>query len=182
MRKFVFVAALMLGMGLAAPALAHGDLAAQDPEPDSSVKSVPVAVSATFTEAPAKQSVFKVSDGCGKDVVAHLQLQGQDAIAHIGGAQPGQWQVSYRVVSAVDGHLTEGKYAFNVKGKKDCSPDKPAEQESSNGDGENPEAQGPSGSAPTGSSDDGGLPVVPIAVGTVVLLGVAAAVRVLANR
>jgi methionine-rich copper-binding protein CopC len=182
MKKFVFVAALLLGMSAAAPVLAHGDLAAQDPEPDSSVRAVPAAVKATFTEAPAKQSVFKVSDGCGEDVVAHLLLDGQDAVAHIGGGQPGRWQVSYRVVSAVDGHLTEGKYAFTVKGRKDCSPDKPAKQgknSDGNGNGENLPAQR---TGPTGAQDEGGLPVVPIAVGTVVLLGVAAAVRVLASR
>lgn len=182
MRKFVFVGALLLGMSAVPPVLAHGDLAAQDPKPNSSLRSVPVAVSATFTEAPAEQSVIQVSDGCGKDVVAHLQLDGEDAIAHIGRAQPGRWQVSYRVVSAVDGHLSEGKYAFTVKGKKDCSSDKPAKQNNDSNGGDNAGAQPAPGTGPTGAEDEGGLPLVPIAVGTVVLLGVAAAVRVLAGR
>jgi methionine-rich copper-binding protein CopC len=182
------VASVLLVMGaglLGAPiAWAHGDIQEMRP-PEGSRRDAPVRhVRITFTEAPTEDSVIDVTDGCGRDVVREQYVEGRTKHVFLRArrAVPGEWTVSYRVVSAEDGHQTRGSYNFVVRGETDCS--EPADEDPP-GDDEAPgDADGdvaaPGGS--TGADEDRDFPLMPALVGGVILVGLAAAVRLAANK
>lgn len=156
----------------AGTASAHGGLGASTPEDGARLGKPPRRVSMTFSEAPTKDSVLKVVDGCRRDVVTATSVDGDELTGAIGDAQPGRWKASYRVISAEDGHLTKGTLSFTVGGKKDCNPDE--------ADGTTPpeppgEGDGGGSTAPPG--EDGSFPVVPVAVGAAGLVIVGLVVR-----
>jgi methionine-rich copper-binding protein CopC len=156
----------------AAPARAHGDIQATDPEARATVPRAPRSVAVTFTEAPTAQAVLRVTDGCNRDVGQGVDVAGATATVRVATGQPGRWRVSYRVISAVDGHLTRGGYAFTVAGEEDCIPDEEATPE--------PGDAPPTRAAPPGDDDDpdgSGAPVVPIALGAAGLIVLALIVR-----
>jgi methionine-rich copper-binding protein CopC len=182
-RVYWLLAAAIIAVALgASPAFAHGDLKSTNPAKDSKVKKVPLSVSAIFTEPPTQDSVLDVVDGCGDKVGAHVAINGDTVTAHIVEAQPGDWTASYRVVSAIDGHLTEGSWKFSVAGKADCSAKASGNTEGTK-DGANSDGSGQqdvSNEAQASSestSDDSSFPIIPVAIGAVVLIGIAAAVR-----
>src|SRR3712207_221667 len=76
----LYAAALLLFLW-ASPVAAHGDLQNTIPEKGSSLKKPPNHLIINFTEAPAKQSVVSVTDGCKDEVVDELQFD--DNVAHI---------------------------------------------------------------------------------------------------
>lgn len=169
--KKSFVAAMAFGlMSIAAPAHAHGDIQRTDPEPLSTVRRAPRSVAVTFTEAPTAQAVMNVTDGCKRKVGQGVDVAGATATVRVATGQPGRWEVSYRVISSLDGHQTQGRYAFTVAGKKDCTPD---------------EATDDPGDVPTEAAGRGdrdepegsGAPVVPIALGAAALIVVALLLR-----
>ncbi len=168
--KLLLVAAAALG-ALAAPALAHGDLSSSNPEANSVVESPPSTVVLNFAEEPSEASI-EVMDGCRRDVVDDVETAGSRATVSLASsAQPGHYRIRYRNVSSVDGHSVKGRLAFHVLGKKDCRE-------------EEDEGPGPGGgqAAPPGAGDDEStFPVVPVALGTVGVVGVALLVR-LATR
>lgn len=167
----LLLAGMVLCLGaVAAPAWAHGDIQATDPEPQTTVRRAPRSVAVTFTEAPTAQAVMKVTDGCNRDVAQGVDVADATATVRVATGQPGKWRVSYRVISSVDGHLTRGGYAFTVAGKKDCTPD----EEPSDDPGDGP-AQGAPGDDEEPESS--GAPIVPIALGAAALIGVALLVR-----
>ncbi|MDQ3981111.1 MAG: copper resistance protein CopC [Actinomycetota bacterium] len=159
---------------LASPAAAHGELGATDPAPDETVRRAPRSVSITFTEPPTAQAVLTVRDGCNRDVGQGVEVAEATATVRVATGQPGRWRVSYRVISALDGHQTRGGYAFTVAGEKDCTPDAtPAP------DGTEPD-DGATQAAPTDDGDGepgSGAPVIPIALGAVAVVVLAAIVR-----
>lgn len=173
--KTVVLGCVALGsLVLAAPAGAHGDIQASDPAPKSTVRRAPGSVAITFTEAPTAQAVLKVTDGCRRNVGQGVDVTDAIATVRTATGQPGRWQVSYRVISALDGHETQGKYAFTVAGKRDCTPD----PQPTKGGNEDPD--GPNEAAPPEESEDSGgssAPVVPIALGAAALIVVALLVR-----
>lgn len=174
--KKLFVTSMVLGlMALAAPAGAHGEIQGTDPEPRSTVRRAPRSVAVTFTEAPTAQAVLKVTDGCKRDVSQGIEVQDATATVRVATGQPGKWNVSYRVISALDGHLTRGGYSFTVAGQKDCTPDAKPTDTPQDEATEVPPLVGDDGDA----GDDGGsgAPVVPIAIGAVVLVSVALIAR-----
>jgi methionine-rich copper-binding protein CopC len=156
-------------------ALAHGDIGSAEPAAGSTLPRVPGEVSVTFTETPTKgASEITVIDGCDRDVTAGLTLSDHTIRAQVGEARPGSWEVRYRIVSAEDGHPSKGDYRFKVRGKPACSADEP-DDGSTPGGTEPPE--GASGNPDPDSDSGGSLPWVPIALGTVVLLGAAFLLR-----
>jgi copper resistance protein C len=167
----VAVAIGALFLGIAGSAGAHGGLQQSSPAADARVKKPPGRVSMSFSEAPSKDSVMEVVDGCKRDVVAGTSVSGNALVGQLGAGQPGTWKASYRVISAEDGHLTKGKYSFVVAGKKDCTPGDGGKD----GGGETEAAPEP----PDGSDedDDQSVPVVPIAIGAAGLLVVGLVVR-----
>jgi copper transport protein len=125
MRRWPFqlVAPLLLaGLWLLATspaAAAHGNLRASDPAGGVSLVEPPHAVTLTFTEAPdATLSSIRVLDAAGRAVAggrpervpgSPLELR-----APLHGLEDGTYTVSWRTVSAVDGHPTAGTFAFGV--------------------------------------------------------------------
>ena len=172
-----FALVAILGAGVAANA--HGELEGADPEPNAQLKSAPPNVTMTFTEEPSNDSVLDVTDGCGNDVVQRTVVDGNDFVATVATGQPGKWEATFRVISAEDGHLTKGKYSFDVAGKKDCSPDKGKGDGNGNGDSHStPGAGGDGSNASDEAPDDGSdFPIVPVVVAAVVLVVVGFVVR-----
>lgn len=164
------VPAVVALLALAGPAHAHGDLQATDPGLDAKVAKAPDSVAITFTEAPTAQAVLKVRDGCKRDVTQGIEVTDATATVRVALGQPGRWEVSYRVISALDGHETKGSYGFTVAGRRDCTPDKPTP-----GPGAEETLAAPTDDA--GEPSGSGAPVVPIAIGAVVLIALAFLVR-----
>ena len=146
----------------AGAAFAHSELKKGEPEEGVRLENPPRHAYLTFTEAPAADSAFQVLDGCGRNVVTKLERFDVTLHAKLRVGQPGAWQVRYDVISDEDGHESKESYAFTVKGKKDCSAD-----EGPGGDA--------SGTLPGEESD---FPIVPIAIGTLVIIAGAIAIRI----
>ena len=175
MRKITaMLGALALVLLVPVAALGHGELESEIPEAGSKVNGPPSHLILNFTEPPTKDAVFKVEDGCGRDVLREAFVEGN--VGHVfleKGGQPGKWEVSYEVVSATDGHETSGSYPLTVTGKADCSKPPPDKE----GDG------GANGgaAAPTGANqddDDGGsFPVLPVGLGVIAVIALALIAR-----
>jgi copper resistance protein C len=189
------LAALSLA-ALSAAAYAHGEVRSTSPKADANVQSAPKRVTVTLTEAPSQDAVMRAKDGCGKQVVTTVSVaQATITGAVTDGAQPGRWAVSWRAISTVDGHPTEGKFAFTVNGVTDCS----AEGGDQSSSVESPEATvapetaeptvtpeptpAPTESdvdldaAPASDEGGGGFPTVPVAIGAAVIVGLAVIAR-----
>lgn len=161
---------------IAGPAAAHGEKVKTDPAEGVGLKSPPGSVSVTLSEAPTAQAKLQVVDGCGRQVARAVKVQGSDIVASVSDAEPGRWKASFRAISSVDGHESKDTWAFAVDGKKDCSKDETA------GDDETVEddqiEEGTEATGDTAPGDEGsGFPVVPVAIGAVVLLAAAFLVR-----
>lgn len=169
----VSVAATVLGLcALAGPAGAHGEIQGTDPAPRSTVRRAPRSVAVTFTEAPTAQAVLKVTDGCRRDVSQGVDVTDATATVRLALGQPGRWQVSYRVISSLDGHQTQGRYAFTVAGRRDCTPDDgPTDEPAPDATRAAPRDDDPE------DVEGSGAPVVPIALGAAALIVVALIVR-----
>jgi methionine-rich copper-binding protein CopC len=160
------ITCLALALGWSGTALAHGELKSGTPKEGAVLKKAPKHAYLNFSEAPSPDSVLKVIDGCGNNVVEKLERFDITLHAELGAGQPGTWEMSFDVISDEDGHETQGSYEFTVEGKKDCSKDT-----ASNGDGSASESTG------LDVVDDSSFPVVPVAIGAMVLIGGAIAVR-----
>ena len=106
-------------LALAGPAAAHALLVSSDPAAGASLATAPSAVTLTFTEEPdPKLSAIKVlaTDGSsvGAGPVSAVASQPKELRATLGPLQPGVYTVSWRTVSAVDGHLASGSFSFGV--------------------------------------------------------------------
>ena len=165
---------VLLALVAPGPALAHGELLSTKPEKNSTVAKPPGHLIIEFTEAPTKQSLVKVRDGCGDEVVDQLAFEDRKAHVFLTKAQPGKWKVSYDVVSAVDGHPSKGSYALTVEGKADCSSPKGDPKDDSGNGGTGP---GPGAAGDPEGSDESSFPVVPVVIGTLALVAVALIVR-----
>lgn len=183
----VVLAAALLCLGASA-ALGHGETVKTDPKKNATVAAVPQTVAVDLSEPPTNGSLFKVTDGCARNVAAHVTVEGNKLVAHIDGAQPGKWKAAYQIVSAADGHPSDGSWTFTVEGVADCDSDgdesatgTPAPTESSTGDAGDvsvPEDDTERvAGTPASDSDDGSFPVIPVVIGAIALLGAAAFVR-----
>lgn len=176
------VAILCLGAGAA---WAHGDIVKTNPKKNTEV-AMPKVVSVTLSEAPVPQSKLAITDGCGRDVTEKMSVQDDTLQASIGDAQPGKWKAAFQAVSAVDGHPTEDNWTFTVEGTADCDgdteevapTDDPSPAPTDTADDEISNAAGDD-SATTNASDseESSFPVVPVVLGGVALVAIAAFVR-----
>jgi copper transport protein len=115
------VVALILGAALVVPgtASAHALLQSADPAAGSTVATPPQAVTLTFGEAAdPRLSSVRVRDTGGQDVATG---PGQAVPGHpdqlrvsLKPLPDGVYSVSWRTVSAVDGHVAAGTFAFGV--------------------------------------------------------------------
>ena len=180
-KRMLLAALLIVALG-PTMALAHGDMGETIPSADTEVKKPPSHLIINFTEPPTKNSVVRVKDGCGDEISDSVDFS--DTVAHVftDEGEPGDWKVSYEVVSAKDGHKTDGGYGFKVLGKKDCSPD--GGFDPGGGVGEDaspgPQANDDGGSGGTGN-DESSFPVVPVAIGGVGVIALALVARRLAG-
>lgn len=172
-RKLVLCCTALGMTALAAPAGAHGDIQASDPAPRSTVRRAPRSVAITFTEAPTAQAVLEVTDGCRRDVGQGVDVADATATVRVATGQPGRWRVSYRVISSLDGHETQGGYAFTVAGTKDCTPDRGPTDDP----GGEPTRAAPRADDRNDEPDGSGAPLIPIALGAAGLIVVALIVR-----
>lgn len=171
MKKTAMALMVLAITAISVPAFAHGDIATSDPADGARLKKVPEQVRVTFTETPARDSKFVVKDGCG-EVVGDPTVDGKALVVQVADAQPGSWSARWDVLSAEDGHQTEGAITFKVAGKPDCSEDEePADQGDDIGDAGEPIAGDEAGG--------GGIPsIVWIgAVAGLALVGLALFVR-----
>ena len=119
-RAFVAViAALAIGAGMVSAASAHALLQSADPAPNSVLRTVPAAVTLTFTEAPdPKLSSIRIIDSAGaaRSTGPISAVPGNaDALSIQPGPLPdGVYTVAWRTVSAEDGHIAAGSYAFSI--------------------------------------------------------------------
>lgn len=177
---FLPVAGVLFLLLLAAPALAHGDIEDLRPQPEQVKAKAPDHVKITYTEAPTEDVRVSVTDGCSVDQVREKYVQGRTLHVFLKKGQPGKWTVSYAVISAVDGHKTNGKYSFSVKGSADCSADEPELSETATVAPDDSDVAAPD-TSPT-SDESGGLPLVIIGIGVLALVGIAFLVRVVSSR
>ena len=100
-------------------AAAHGALASSEPAGGSSLERAPAAVTLRFSERPDPGlSTVRVLDSGGR-VVAGGPAQpvaGRPLELRVpaGGLAAGSYTVTWRIVSAVDGHRTDGVFGFGV--------------------------------------------------------------------
>lgn len=176
----VAAVAVVLASG-AAPAWAHGEKVVSTPDDDARVDAPPRRVTLTLTEAPTPDAVLQVADGCGDDVVADVRVRGETVEASISGGSPGRWRARYEVISAIDGHPTDGRWDFTVRGARDCAAEgDDGAAEGDDGDDETP-GHGPTLAGGGGPRDDGdgggGVPVVAVIAGAVALVAIALVAR-----
>ena len=119
-------AALIVGaLAVWAPqAQAHASLKTSDPAANASLATSPSQILLTFTEPPDPSlSIVKVVDASGKPapgVGAAQSVSGQSAELSVPVRKPlpkGVYTVNWRSVSAVDGHVEVGAFAFGVGAK-----------------------------------------------------------------
>lgn len=173
----------LLGAG---PAFAHGDIQRIRPEPESVLGKAPDHIRITYTEAPTENNRISVTDGCGTDVLAEKYVQGRTLHVFLREGEPGNFDVSYAVISAVDGHKTNGDFSFTVRGEADCSEPsaepEPPEDDADNEGGEDEDSAAQPGTSPTSGEGSSGIPVAVVAVGVLALIGIAFLVRMGAAR
>jgi copper transport protein len=115
---FVVVVAVLSALS-AQNVWAHAGLVVSDPAAGAALGDTPTAVRLTFSENPeASLSVIRVLDSSG---VSHqigrpVLVPGDplSLVVRVGRLGRGVYTVSWRVVSAVDGHASAGAYAFGV--------------------------------------------------------------------
>lgn len=98
---------------------AHALLRSSTPGAGSTLGSAPGAVSLTFSETPdLRLTSIKVLDSGGDDHVAGppeaIAEPPQSVRVSIGDLADGAYTVSWRTVSAVDGHVSAGSFVFGV--------------------------------------------------------------------
>lgn len=146
------------------PAYGHAERSSETPKEGRKVAQPPAELIIDFTEPPTGDARASVTDGCGNELVTGVTASNQTLNVSLERGQPGAWQVTTSVVSAVDGHRTNDAYSFEVAGEPDC--DAPA-----------PET-GDDDAAGEDTRDEGSsLPWVAIGVGVAALVGMAVLVR-----
>jgi methionine-rich copper-binding protein CopC len=122
----LLIAAFVLGT--ASPTLAHAAYESSDPPNRSTVSSPPRIVTAEFTERVIDGSYLAVYDACGEQVDNGDSFVTADRITvSMSADKRGKYTVRFEVVSAVDGHPTEGEFFFTSSGGNTCAATEPRE-------------------------------------------------------
>lgn len=177
-RGAIALAALVVLVLAAAPVRAHGDIESAHPAQGSKVAQPPREVSVHLAEPAAQGSTLVVTDGCKDQVGGEAQIDGEMFTIPIEDGRPGRWNVKVRSISSVDGHLVKESFSFTVRGKKDCSP----EESPTDGDADQDDEVELGDPQPPLENDETSFPIVPFALGTVVVVGLAIALRRSTNK
>jgi len=110
---------MLLAAALPAAVLGHALLQSSDPAAGATLGSAPSVVKLTFGETPdVRLSAVKVLDSAGTDHVSGpveaLADPPHSLGVPIGPLGDGVYTVTWRTVSAVDGHIAAGSFAFGV--------------------------------------------------------------------
>jgi copper transport protein len=100
-------------------AAAHGALLSSEPAGGSSLERAPAAVTLRFSERPdPRLSAVRVLDSGGRVVAGGparpVAGRPQELRLPVAGLPAGGYTVSWRIISAVDGHRTDGVFGFGV--------------------------------------------------------------------
>jgi copper transport protein len=100
-------------------AAAHASLLSSEPAGGSSLERAPAAVTLRFSEQPdPRLSTVRVLDSGGRVVAGGparpVAGRPQELRLAVAGLPAGGYTVSWRIISAVDGHRTEGVFGFGV--------------------------------------------------------------------
>lgn len=111
--------ALCLLLFWASPVGAHAVLTRAEPAPNSAIAQTPAAIRLWFTEPlEARFSSLQLRDSGGVTIaIPESQIDSADAkqlVVQPGDLPEGLYTVVWRVVSAADGHHTEGSFPFTV--------------------------------------------------------------------
>ncbi|HVM33878.1 MAG TPA: copper resistance CopC family protein [Actinomycetota bacterium] len=157
----VLSAGSVLAFAAGSPASAHAEYRTSVPSKGANVNVIPRTIVITFSEPPAASAAVEILDGCERDVTGVATASNLTLETEVTEGEPGRWMVDYSVVSAVDGHRTNGRFAFTVEGEPDCvaapGTDDPVRDRTDEGGGD--------------------FPVIWIALGTIGLIAIAYAVR-----
>jgi len=157
----------------ASPVAAHGDITTSSPQAGAAARRPPRTVTVDLAEPPADGSTLVVTDPCGDEVSGESRIEGDTMSAPISGGSAGRWKAQVRSISSVDGHLVRENFSFRVRGQRDCSGDDEAAGDDGD-DGDDVELGEPQ---PPLENDETSFPMVPFAVGTVVVVAAALALR-----
>ncbi|HEX2625383.1 MAG TPA: copper resistance protein CopC [Candidatus Limnocylindrales bacterium] len=121
MKRVPAVLALLVLVALAGPgaADAHARLTASDPAKGATLASAPTKVTLSFTEAPdIRLTSIKVLDSAGTNHATGpvVAVAGDELSVSVplDALSDGGYTVSWRAVSAVDGHISAGSFVFGV--------------------------------------------------------------------
>jgi copper transport protein len=117
--KASFILTMILALIAAGIASAHSDLVRSDPAANATLDTVPQQITLTFTEAiePSFSTITVLFedgttvDGGNSTVSPTNPLQ---LTVSLKDSRQGTYVVSWRVLSAVDGHITSGAFVFSV--------------------------------------------------------------------
>ncbi len=114
-----FVLALALSLVIAGVASAHADLVKSDPVANSTLDTAPAKVTIDFNEAvePAFSKITVLfEDGSSVDGGDSAVTPGNPSQLSVSltDSRAGTYIVSWRVLSATDGHITSGAFVFSV--------------------------------------------------------------------
>lgn len=149
MRRALALAIIALfSASMTAVAFAHAAYESSDPDNGSTVSSPPSRVIADFTERlESSNSSLSVIDPCGTQVDRGDSLVANDRITvSMSANKQGTYVVNFQALSAVDGHVTRGRFSFTSTGGEAC-PQGASEEE------EEPEPERESERAPRGEDD-----------------------------
>jgi copper resistance protein C len=173
--RLVLISACV-AMVIASPAAAHGDLVSTVPSEGEKLNEPTDHVIIELTETPQANASVQVTDGCNIDLTDEIFVTEKQLHVLLNDGQPGTWNVSYRIISAEDGHKTTGGFAFKVKGSAECSDPDPAPSVDPDPTDAPPDDDVDAGDEPA-SDESGGLPIFPLVIGGAALIGIAALVR-----
>jgi copper transport protein len=126
------VVALVASLAIPAAVAAHARLRTASPGQGATLGAAPSKVELTFSEKPdAGLTSIKVLDAGGRDHVdGPVTASGDPALSvsvPLGELPDGAYTVSWRTVSAVDGHISAGSYVFGVgQAPPSAPPDNPS--------------------------------------------------------
>lgn len=197
------LAAALLLTVLAAPAAAHVELVATDPEDGSSLEGPPSTVVIAFSgDLQTDTGTVQVADAAGTDVVSGpLVIEGPCVEVPLAGdAAPGDYTVTYALIAG-DGHETTGEFSFTITAPEPTptptqTPEASPTEDDHAGHAPTPPATAPAPPSPqvTAPTDVAAAPaaaspapeessaVVPLVVAVAVVLALGAGVLYLLNR
>jgi methionine-rich copper-binding protein CopC len=177
----VLAAVVATVLSTAAPAWAHTRLVSSTPSAGASAEAPGEVVLVFSDPVQPTLSALSVTGPDGQEHVAGTPSPGGDGSsvsqALQGPLDAGTYRVAYRVLAA-DGHPITGSFAFTVAAPA-VAPSAPAAAATPTATPTSAQTTGPVEATAGGDDEDGGLPVLPLAVGG---LAVAGAAGLLARR